>query len=274
MDVNEFAQLVLAQQKARLARLYSQEQADWETVEVIPGPKYTKVNLGPASNMSGKFMIENSTGIIYGIKGYGKVHKGHVYGTLDTVDAYDWSDYTPERLASLQAVTDDDAQADPYGNLAAERAVDAKASEPKFAAGDRVLWTGSSPRPFSQDVNAPGRITGAQDTDTGRVYYITLDDKRHVSANASQLRPEAGQVDRAHTVTHTNGITQVFRTPVGSRAAGESAIGAYQEYRAGDYRTYAPDGSSLGCYATEVEAFGAVRANDGRYTLAGVAKRA
>ena len=31
-------------------------------------------------------MIENATGVIYGIKGYGRVHTGHRYGTLDTVD--------------------------------------------------------------------------------------------------------------------------------------------------------------------------------------------
>ena len=97
MDVNEFAQVLLAQTKARLAALYSQEQADWETVQVVHGPKYTKVNLGPAHNISGKFMVENSTGVIYGIKGYGQVHKGHVYGTLDTVDEWYWGNYGPER---------------------------------------------------------------------------------------------------------------------------------------------------------------------------------
>lgn len=97
MDVNEFAQLVLAQQKARLSQQgYAQWQADAETVEVIPGPKYTKVNLGiKGGGMSGKFMVENATGVIYGIKGYGQVHKGHMYGTLDTADQWAWGDYSP-----------------------------------------------------------------------------------------------------------------------------------------------------------------------------------
>jgi hypothetical protein len=99
MDVNEFAQLVLEQTKARLAKRFSQEQADWETVQVIPGPKYTKVDIGPASNMSGKYMIENETGIIYGIKGYGRVHKSHTYGTLETVNQWYWGDYTGQRIA-------------------------------------------------------------------------------------------------------------------------------------------------------------------------------
>jgi hypothetical protein len=95
-DVNEFAQMVLAQTKARLAEHYSQEQADWETVRVIPGPKYTKVDLGPRHNMSGMFMVENATGIIYGIKGYGQVHKGRMYGTLDTAGQWFWGNYSPE----------------------------------------------------------------------------------------------------------------------------------------------------------------------------------
>ena len=101
MDVNEFAQLVLAQQKTRLARDYSQWQADAEQVQVIPGPKYTKVDLGtPHGGFSGKYMIENSTGVIYGIKAYGKVHKGHIYGTLATVTEWDWSGYTGRRIGA------------------------------------------------------------------------------------------------------------------------------------------------------------------------------
>ena len=45
-------------------------------------------------------MIENSTGDIWGIKGYGVVHKGHHYGTLDTVDAYFWGGYVAVPRAS------------------------------------------------------------------------------------------------------------------------------------------------------------------------------
>lgn len=103
MDVNEFAQQVLAQQKARLAEKFSQWQADAEQVQVIPGPKYTKVDLGTeGGGFAGKFMIENATGEIYGIKGYGRVHKGHRYGTLDTVGQWDWSDYYPRQLTERE----------------------------------------------------------------------------------------------------------------------------------------------------------------------------
>lgn len=64
------------------------------TVVVKPGPKYTKVDIGPRHNMMGKYMVENATGVIFGIKGYGQVHKGHQYGTLDTVDQWYWGGYT------------------------------------------------------------------------------------------------------------------------------------------------------------------------------------
>jgi hypothetical protein len=103
MNINEFAEVVLTQQRERLARLYSQSQADNERVTVIPGRVYTKVDSGPkgfrdeTKASCGKFMVENATGIIYGIKGYGKVHKGHAYGTLDTVDDWYWGDFYPEK---------------------------------------------------------------------------------------------------------------------------------------------------------------------------------
>jgi hypothetical protein len=58
-------------------------------VKIIPGKKYTKIDVG----RSGKYMV-TSEGEIFGIKAYGVIHKGHQYGTLDTVDAYYWGDYT------------------------------------------------------------------------------------------------------------------------------------------------------------------------------------
>ncbi len=38
-------------------------------------------------------MVENETGNIYGIKAYGVIHKGHFYGTLDTINLYFWGEY-------------------------------------------------------------------------------------------------------------------------------------------------------------------------------------
>ena len=49
---------------------------------IKPGRKYTKVDIGN----SGRYMIENATGKIFGIKGYGVIHRGHYYGTLGNND--------------------------------------------------------------------------------------------------------------------------------------------------------------------------------------------
>lgn len=58
-------------------------------VNIKPGKKYTKVDIGG----SGKYMVDLSDGAIYGIKAYGVIHKGHQYGTLDTIDDWFWGDY-------------------------------------------------------------------------------------------------------------------------------------------------------------------------------------
>lgn len=65
------------------------------TVQIRPGKKYTKVDVGT----SGMFMIDNSTEIIYGIKAYGVVHKGKVYGTLSTIDNFYWGEFRPVKLS-------------------------------------------------------------------------------------------------------------------------------------------------------------------------------
>jgi hypothetical protein len=96
MTIEEFAAEALAQQKAVIRARYSDWQADAEQVQVIPGRVYTKIDFGTkAGGFSGRYMVENATGVIYGIKGYGKVHKGHRYGTLATVDDWFWGEYYP-----------------------------------------------------------------------------------------------------------------------------------------------------------------------------------
>jgi hypothetical protein len=95
------ADLMLMESRERLARLYTQGQADRLRVEIIPGRIYTKIDLGTPFNGGdhpgeGRLMVENATGIVYGIKAYGKVHKEHAYGTLDTIHDWYWGDYYPE----------------------------------------------------------------------------------------------------------------------------------------------------------------------------------
>jgi hypothetical protein len=63
-------------------------------VSIKRGKKYTKVDVGS----SGKFMIENATETIYGIKAYGVVHKGKCYGTLSTTYEFYWGGWSPIKI--------------------------------------------------------------------------------------------------------------------------------------------------------------------------------
>lgn len=62
-------------------------------VKIKEGKKYVKIDVGS----SGKYMID-CEGNIFGIKAYGVIHKGHQYGTLDTIDLYYWGDYKTYKL--------------------------------------------------------------------------------------------------------------------------------------------------------------------------------
>ena len=63
---------------------------DKEVAIYKPKKKYTNIDIGG----SGKYMVVNETGEIYGIKAYGVIHRGHFFGTLDTINNYYWGDYT------------------------------------------------------------------------------------------------------------------------------------------------------------------------------------
>ena len=71
-------------------------------VQVKIGRKYANVDTGGPS-WSGRYMVELSTGAIYGIKAYGVIHRGHYYGTLDTIADYDWSGYKAFKRAQVAA---------------------------------------------------------------------------------------------------------------------------------------------------------------------------
>lgn len=102
MNVQEFADVLKAQQieglKARGLGCDA-NVANCET-RTRPGTKYTKVDVG----RSGMYMVVNKTREIFGIKAYGVIHRGHAFGTLDTVDQWDWSGY---RACLRKAVSND-----------------------------------------------------------------------------------------------------------------------------------------------------------------------
>lgn len=93
-----FAKLVEDQQIQNLRdkRLDCEANIKNARTSVKTGKKFAKVDVGTSS----RYMVEMSTGNIFGTKGYGQVHRGHFYGTVDTINEYFWGEYYPERLAS------------------------------------------------------------------------------------------------------------------------------------------------------------------------------
>ena len=90
--IERFAEMVENQTKERyLQQGYTVcvEHGNHKT-SIKPGKKYTKVDV----YTSGKYMVVNETGEIFGIKAYGVIHRGHYYGTLDEIEDWYWGDYT------------------------------------------------------------------------------------------------------------------------------------------------------------------------------------
>jgi len=90
--LGKLAKLIAIQTEERIRKEYPKMNEDCIAadcrVNIKPGRKYTKVDVGS----SGKYMVDGE-GNIFGIKGYGVVHTGHRYGTLDTIDEYFWGGY-------------------------------------------------------------------------------------------------------------------------------------------------------------------------------------
>lgn len=97
-----FCGLIEQQQLERLTRdgLACEANVKQAKVTTMTGSKFAKVNIGS----SGRFMVERETGNIFGIKGYGQVHRGHFYGTIATTGEFFWGDYYPQRLDGKQAM--------------------------------------------------------------------------------------------------------------------------------------------------------------------------
>ena len=97
--ITTFIKLLEDEQLERLR----QEQLDCEAnihnhkVSVKEGKKYIKIDVGP----SGKYMIDQEGGI-YGIKAYGVIHRGHYYGTLNTIHNYYWGDYKASKKVEVK----------------------------------------------------------------------------------------------------------------------------------------------------------------------------
>ena len=89
-----FRAMLEAAQHARLIEQGYNPEHHRHDCRIKMGRKYANVDVGD----SGKYMVELDTGNIFGIKGYGVIHRGHSYGTLDTIDQYDWRGYVARKL--------------------------------------------------------------------------------------------------------------------------------------------------------------------------------
>ncbi len=90
ITIKNFAELLEKQQKECYGRRGF--NTDRCFVTVIPGKKYTKVNVGD----SGKYMIDGQN--IFGIKAYGVINRGHYYGTLQSINDWNWGGYKAVKL--------------------------------------------------------------------------------------------------------------------------------------------------------------------------------
>lgn len=78
--------------------------------QVETGRKFDKVYVQTNVQKLGRYMIDRNSWVIYGIKSWAQINPRRTYGTLDTVDQYDWSAYvgtpkagTPAEKAHVEA---------------------------------------------------------------------------------------------------------------------------------------------------------------------------
>jgi hypothetical protein len=79
-----------------------------ETVEVESGRKFDKVYVqtyhqGKPLQKLGRYMVDRNSWVIFGIKSWAQINERRTYGTLDTVDQYDWSPYYGVPKAGTEA---------------------------------------------------------------------------------------------------------------------------------------------------------------------------
>ena len=84
-----FRALVEAEQHTRLIDEGFNPEWHRHDCRIKVGRKYANIDVGD----SGKYMVDLATDEIFGIKGYGVIHRGHRYGTLDPIQSFDWSGY-------------------------------------------------------------------------------------------------------------------------------------------------------------------------------------
>ena len=74
-----------------------------ETVQIETGRKFDKVYVQTNVQKLGRYMVDRNSWVIYGIKSWAQINPRRTFGTLDTIDQYDWSPYNGVPKAGTQA---------------------------------------------------------------------------------------------------------------------------------------------------------------------------
>lgn len=71
--------------------------------EIETGRKFDKVYVKTSVQKLGRYMVDRNSWVIYGIKSWAQINPRRTFGTLDSVDQYDWSGYTGTPKAGTSA---------------------------------------------------------------------------------------------------------------------------------------------------------------------------
>ena len=74
-----------------------------DIAEIETGRKFDKVYVRTTVQKLGRYMVDRNSWVIYGIKSWAQINPRRTFGTLDTIDQYDWSPYNGVPKAGTQA---------------------------------------------------------------------------------------------------------------------------------------------------------------------------
>lgn len=76
-----------------------------DSVLIETGRKFDKVYIKTSVQNLGRYMVDRNSWVIYGIKSWAQINERRTYGTLDTIDQYDWSPYYGTPKSGTEAET-------------------------------------------------------------------------------------------------------------------------------------------------------------------------
>lgn len=74
-----------------------------DKVEIETGRKFDKVYIRTKVQKLGRYMVDRNSWVIYGIKSWAQINPRREYGTLDTIDQFDWSHFYGQPKAGTDA---------------------------------------------------------------------------------------------------------------------------------------------------------------------------